>query len=83
MMDYSFFTRMSDGGLKIASYHPKGCRTWHWSVSVVRSGTFRKFWLVDRTEPAFRRNQWHDYYRLPFGRALCISRQDYHLQAKS
>lgn len=26
------------------------------------------------------RGQWHNYFRLPFGRALCIARQDYHLQ---
>lgn len=26
-----------------------------------------------------RRGQWHDYYRMPFGRMLAIARQDYHV----
>lgn len=71
-----FLSRDRGGGLVLASYHPRGCLTWHWSISIIKSRCFRPWWLVSRAST--RTNQWHDYYRLPFGKALCISRQDYH-----
>lgn len=70
-------SRHSDGALGLAAYHPRSSRTWIWSVSLTR----RQRWLKRIWNPAapeWRRNQWHDYLRLPFGYALCISRQDYH-----
>lgn len=72
----SVFTRTSAGGLTLVSYHPRTSLTWHWSVSIIRSPVFRPFWLVSRA--SLRTGQWHDFYRLPFGRVLCISGQDYH-----
>lgn len=76
----SFLSRDSGGGLTLAAYHPRSCPTWHWSVSVqrYRGGETRR--LVSRTPKQQRRGQWHDRIRLPFGRYLCISRQDYHKQ---
>lgn len=75
-----FLRRDSSGGLVLASYHPRACPTWHWSVSIINSPVFRKRWLVSRAST--RSNQWHDYYRLPFGKALCVSRQDYHRKGR-
>lgn len=74
----TLFTRGSDGSLGLISYHPRHSGTWYWSIRIVRAPTSSRFWLVMRA--AHRRNQWHDYYRLPFGRALLVSRQDYHLR---
>ncbi len=66
----------SGGGLVLASYHPRNSPTWHWSIGIINSRVFRPWWLISRATA--RTHQWHDYYRLPFGKALCISRQDYH-----
>jgi hypothetical protein len=76
-MGLRFFDRASDGSLTLTSYHPADSATWHWAVSITsRRMVFRRFWLVSRGWP--RTNQWHDYYRLPFGRTLIVSRQDFH-----
>lgn len=72
-----FWSRASDQSLTLAAYHPPGCPTWHWSVSVYRLRPGEKCRRDER-----RWNQWHDTYRLPFGYALCVSRQDYHLQGR-
>lgn len=71
----SFFSRSSDGAMILASYMPKG-QTWHWSFSVHKRKWPRGWIARDR----LRTGQWHDYYRLPFGRELIISRQDFHKQ---
>lgn len=76
MSGLRFFSRASDGSIILASYHPAGCPTWHWSVSIIKSRIERRWWLISR-DPR-RTGQWHDYLRLPFGKALCVSRQDYH-----
>ncbi len=73
-MGFRLFSRDSGGGLVIASYHPQRSGTWFWSASLCKNpfgGSYR--------DPV-RRNQWHDYCALPFGYALRISRQDYHLE---
>lgn len=70
----SLFTRTSAGDLSIASYHPGGQSTWNWSLTLMHWGTSNTW--VARSK--IRRGQWHDYYRLPFGYSLCLSRQDYH-----
>lgn len=71
------FKRDSAGGLMLVSYQPTHCPTWHWSIRIGKSPYYnRRRWLVCRASERFL--QWHDYYRLPFGKALCISRQDYH-----
>lgn len=75
MSDYSFLTRASDGSIKLASKHPVGCTTWHWAIYLRRTTLTR--W-INRAER--RTHQWHDYYRLPFGWALIVSWQDYHLR---
>lgn len=69
----SIWSRCSDGSLLLASYHPRNSPTWHLSLSVV-NGSGRK--LFDRAER--RECQWADYLALPFNRALCWMRQDYH-----
>ena len=76
--EYLFFSRASDGSLILASYCPRGCTTWHWSISICKSRVFRPWWIISRA--TIRTNQWHDYYRLPFGRSICVSRQNYHLR---
>lgn len=78
-MVYGFraFSRASDGSITLLSYHPLSCPTWHWSASLTRRQRYLKR-LVSRTPKWARQGQWHDYVRLPFGWALCISRQDYH-----
>lgn len=35
-----------------------------------------------RRRDVVRRGQWHDYYRLPFGRMLLLSQQNYHIQKR-
>lgn len=72
MRGLSFFTIATDNSLVLASYHPRWSKTWHWSVILCRSGNLGR--------DNVRRNQWHDYYWLPFGYRLLVSRQDYHLQ---
>lgn len=67
-----FLSRMNTGDLVLASYHPDWSLTWRWSASIrKRQG---RSW-IERAK--IRRGQWHDYYRLPFGRQLCISQQAY------
>lgn len=73
----SFFSRDSGGDLSLAGYHPRGCLTWHWNVSLRRWRM--KYWVV-RAAKEWRKGQWHDYYWLPFGYSLSIARQDYHKQ---
>lgn len=74
----SFISRKSDGSVGLIAYHPRDCITWHWSVSLTRRQAgiwkYRPWALCSRATS--RRGQWHDYYRLPFGWSLCISRQD-------
>lgn len=72
-----FFSKSSDGGLVIACCHPRSSLTWHWSISLSNRRLVRwqgRFWL----RAGRRKRQWHDYYRLPFGRTLIWSAQDYH-----
>lgn len=68
----------NDGSLGLASYHPRGSLCWHWSASI-RKGALKQW--AQRAKAPFRKCQWHDYYWLPFGVHLGISRQDYHKQA--
>lgn len=69
-------SRASDGSIVLARYHPPGCNTWHWSVYLKKYSDHRP-----KTHKADRRvNQWHDYYRLPFGWTIMVSQQDYHKQ---
>lgn len=73
--------KASDGSIIIASKHPQGCPTWHWSASLKRNAIRFKWWaLWSRAEN--RNHQWHDFYRLPFGWCLIVSRQDYHKRAE-
>ena len=74
----SLFSRDSGGELMLASYHPCGCLTWHWCVSLKRLSMKRWISRADR-----RIGQWHDYYGLPFGSTLVISCQDYHRQHRA
>lgn len=79
MKGLRFFKRDSGGGLILASYHPRGCPTWHWSITLKRNAMSSNApWRVYRDER--RTHQWHDYYRLWGATALIISRQDYHLR---
>ncbi len=69
--------RASDGSFILVSKHPRGCPTWHWSISLKRnaiSGNVWRLWYRDLN----RFDQWHDFYRLPFGWWLIVSQQDYH-----
>jgi hypothetical protein len=68
-----FLSRMNTGDLVLASYHPDWSITWRWSASIGKRQGKRPW--IDRAK--IRRGQWHDYYRLPFGRQLCISQQAY------
>jgi hypothetical protein len=77
---YTLFARQSDGGLNLITCHPLDCGTWHWSMSVSPSRVFRRWWLISRDTR--RTGQWHDYYRLPFGRSLTVSHQDYHAEQR-
>lgn len=70
---FRFFTRASDGSIVLVSKHPRGSSTWHWSVSLKRMALSG---LLSRAER--RTHQWHDFYWLPFGWTLVVSRQDYH-----
>jgi hypothetical protein len=74
------FTRASDGSLILFGRHPKASPTWHWSVSITKRNGSR--W-IGRMPREFRRGQWHTFIWLPFGKSLCISRQDYHKQRRS
>ncbi len=68
------FTRDTGGHMMVASYHPRGCPTWHWGVTVYRSpGT-------PSHQSERRQGQWHDYYAMPFGWVIRVGRQDYHLK---
>jgi hypothetical protein len=70
----SVLSRTSAGELNIASYHPRSSPTWHWSLTLIKS--------EGKPHRAERRTgQWHDYYWLPFGYRLLVSRQDYHLSS--
>lgn len=71
------FSRSSNGDLNLCSYHPRRSATWHWAVYLTRRVEDRR--IVDRAKS--RSGQWHDYYRLPFGRSLIVSHQDYHKRA--
>ena len=82
MADYSFFKRDSGGGLILACYHPRSSDTWIWSLSLIRKQKWLKR-VYSRTPREWRRNQWHDYLKLPFGYQLCLSRQDYHRQGSA
>lgn len=72
----TFFTRGSDRSLGLINYHPSHSETWYWSVRIARAPASNRWWFIMRA--AHRHNQWHDYYRLPFGWSLCVSHQDYH-----
>ena len=65
--------RDSGGGLVLASYTGRKSYCWIWAVVVSRKRNPLR--IVPRSE---RRNQWHHFIPLPFGRTLIISRQDYH-----
>lgn len=69
--------RASDGSITLFSKHPKECLTWHWAVSITRKKHVQWGWRL-WTRDSRRTNQWHDYYRLPFGWTLIFSFQDYH-----
>jgi hypothetical protein len=72
-------TRDSAGDITLATYHPRGCGTWHWSVGFTRRQRDMRG-LFSFTPKHQQRGQWHDYIRVPFGHII-ISRQDYHLVA--
>jgi hypothetical protein len=80
MKGLRLFTRASDGGIILASCHPLSSETWHWSVGVTRRQTVDWGYRV-MLRASRRTHQWHDFYRLPFGWSLVISRQDYHRRA--
>ncbi len=62
--------------INLIAYHPPSSVTWYWSVDLTKA-VFRG--LVNRAPKDWRKNQWHDLYRIPFtGWAIRISRQDYH-----
>lgn len=65
--------RASNGDLVLASYTGRHSDCWIWSLSLSRER--RPFRIVPRSE---RRNQWHHFLPLPFGRTLILGRQDYH-----
>lgn len=67
------FSRSNTGDLILASYHPRKCITWHWSVSIGKRGG-----KCGRAAKRWRQNQWYDYYWLPFGYRLIVAQQDYH-----
>jgi hypothetical protein len=68
--------RNSAGEMHLASWHPRGCGTWHWYVGFTRrQKEIRRLFSFAGRE--WRRNQWHDYIRVPFGHII-IGRQDYH-----
>lgn len=71
-------SRASDGSIILASKHPKGSQTWHWSISLKRNALSSNVWRFWHRAEA-RWGQWHDYYRLPFGWWLIVSRQDFHI----
>jgi hypothetical protein len=71
-----FLGRDSGDELILASYHPRGCLTWHWCIGLKKGRPNRFMTFAER-----RTNQWHDYLRLPFGRYLSIGRQDWHRQS--
>jgi hypothetical protein len=73
--------RHSNGDLGLAAYHPRSSGTWFWSVSLTRKQPHFPG-LISRLPERFRRGQWHTYVRLAFRYALCISRQDYHLDPR-
>ena len=70
-------SRASDGSIVLLSRHPKGCLTWHWSLSIKRNAISSNVWRFWH-RATWRMHQWHDYYRLPFGWWLIVSQQDYH-----
>lgn len=70
----SLLSRTNGGDLILVAYHPRWCGTWHWSLCIRRGRP--EHWVNRATS---RRGQWHDYFWLPFGRELIVSRQDYHL----
>ena len=81
MSGLRFLSRASDGGLVLASKHPVGCGTWHWGIGITRRQTVVWGWRV-MLRCNRRTGQWHDYYRLPFGWSLVVSRQDYHQEPR-
>jgi hypothetical protein len=69
----SLWSWSNSGELILASYHPRSSLTWLWSVALGKR-KWERGWV--QRDP-WRRSQWHDYYRLPFGRELRISRQNF------
>jgi hypothetical protein len=67
----------SDGSLVIATKYPKGCRTWQWAAYLTRKSHVTWGWRLASLAKR-RSGQWHDYFRLPFGWTLIVSRQDFH-----
>ena len=76
----SLWSRTNSGDRVLASYHPRGCSTWHWSLSVTRRQNEMKRTL---SRAPRRMGQWHDYLKLPFGYQLCLSRQDWHRRPRA
>lgn len=74
-----FWTRVSDGSIKLLSRHPPWSPTWLWSVSLFHAARDNRGWGF--APRAMRRNQWQDRLWLPFGWRLVLSRQDYHRRA--
>lgn len=75
-----FGGKASDGSRTLLCWHPRASTTWYWSVSLHRGPVAwwpRSWRLLDPN----RAGQWHDYYRLPFGRVLIVGHQDYHRRA--
>lgn len=70
----SLFTRCNDGSIILASWQPRG-EAWHWAIGLGLT-QINKDWVRCST---LRRGQWHDFYRLPFGWELRVSRQDFHI----
>lgn len=76
------FKRDSSGGFILLSRHPRNSPTWHWSVTLCRVDTPQQRWLCIVPKD-MRAGQWHHRIRLPFGRQLIISRQDFHRAARA
>ena len=81
MRGLTFWNRHYSGSfIGLIAYHPPSSLTWYWAIELARAD-FRG--LVNRAPQQWRRNQWHDLYRIPLTRwAIRISRQDYHKEPK-
>lgn len=74
----SLLTRDNGGRLHLASYHPKGCTTWHWFIALYRSRGARRGWFNLQRHKGFGERG-----VALFGWTLSLTEQGYHKERRA